>query len=268
VVRDEKERVQAMTTVEAKRCGRQALGGAAICIVALSSTIASADAGTEAVVELFTSQGCASCRPADEVMADIAKDPNVIALSFSVDYWDYLGWKDTFARPEFTKRQKAYAEGRGDRSVYTPQVVINGRDHVVGSDEAAIRAAITGADANGHGLTVDIEARVEGDRIVVEVPAGAKPPGMKAAVWIASYRQPETVSIDHGENAGNAITYTNIVDHWQVLGMWDGAPMRVDLPLSDIVSDRVVGCAVILQSKRDGKPGPILGAARIDLTQN
>jgi hypothetical protein len=256
-----------MTTVEAKRNGRTVLGGAALCLAALSTVVAS-DANGETVVELFTSQGCSSCAPADAVLAELAKDPEVVALSFAVDYWDYLGWKDTFARPEFTKRQKAYAEGRGDRAIYTPQVVINGREHMVGSDEAGIRAAIGETSGPGLGLTVDVEARIEGDRIVVEVAAGQKPAGMKAAVWIASYRQPETVSIDGGENAGSAITYVNIVDHWQVLGMWDGEPMRVDLPLSDIVSDRTAGCAVILQSKRDGKPGPILGASKIDLAQN
>jgi hypothetical protein len=257
-----------MTTTEAKRCGRQALGGAALCLVALSSTVPAAEAGAEGVVELFTSQGCSSCGPADAVLAELARDPDIVALSFAVDYWDYLGWRDTFARPEFTKRQKAYAESRGDRSIYTPQVVVNGLDHMVGSDKAKILAAIESSAKAGRGLSVDVEARIEGDRIIVEVPAGTKPPGAKAAVWIASFRQPETVEIAEGENAGHSITYYNIVDRWQVLGMWNGDTMRVELPLTDIVSDRSAGCAVILQNKHNGMPGPILGAAKVDLAQN
>ncbi len=221
---------------------------------------------TEAVVELFTSQGCSSCPPADSTMAELARDPKVLALTFAVDYWDYLGWKDTFARPEFSKRQRQYAAARGDSAVYTPQAVINGQADVVGSDGDKIRKTIASLKASGGGLTVDVKARVAGDRIIVEIPAGTPPAQGVSAVWIAAYRAPESVEIGQGENSGRKVTYTNVVERWQVLGMWDGQAMTVELPLADIVQEDTAGCAVILQSKRDRKPGAILGATKIDLS--
>src|ERR1700744_3690727 len=103
-----------------------------------------------AVVELFTSQGCSSCPPADKLLGELAKDPSIIALSMPIDYWDYLGWKDTLADSRFSARQKAYSAMRGDRDVYTPQAVVNGSVHVVGSDRAGIEDAI-GATEKAHG---------------------------------------------------------------------------------------------------------------------
>src|ERR1700750_688452 len=112
----------------------------AACGLILLGDAAAAD--PRAVVELFTSQGCSSCPPADKLLGELAKDANVIALSLPIDYWDYLGWKDTLADKRFTARQKAYSHMRGDRDVYTPQVVVNGSAHVVGSDRAKIEGAI------------------------------------------------------------------------------------------------------------------------------
>ena len=239
--------------------------GMALC---LSSGAVPALAETVGVVELFTSQGCSSCPPGDETLTRLAADPDIVALTFSVDYWDYLGWKDTFAKPEFSERQRGYAAGRGDRAVYTPQVVVNGRTDVVGSDEKAVRAAIAEMKAGKGGLSVRIDARVEGDRIVVTVPAGEPPAKGHAALWVASYRQPETVTIGRGENDGRSITYTNVVERWQVLGMWDGKAMTVELPIADIAGDNSAGCAVILQSKLNGNPGAILGADKVDLVSH
>src|SRR5580698_3056008 len=101
-----------------------------------------AHAEPRAVVELFTSQGCSACPPADKLIGELARDPSVIALSMPIDYWDYLGWKDTLADARFSARQKAYSQVRGDREVYTPQVVVNGSVHVIGSDRDAIEDAI------------------------------------------------------------------------------------------------------------------------------
>jgi len=101
----------------------------------------------KAVVELFTSQGCSSCPPADARLAELARRPDVIALTLPVDYWDYLGWKDTLAQPEFSVRQRAYSHGRGDRAVFTPQMVVNGMAACVGSDKAAIERAMERATA-------------------------------------------------------------------------------------------------------------------------
>jgi hypothetical protein len=246
----------------------RAAAAVAMGLAAATSAPVSGLADTLGVVELFTSQGCSSCPPADRVLADIARDPRIVALSFSVDYWDYLGWRDTFAKPEFTKRQRSYAEARGDRTVYTPQVVVNGRDHLIGSDHAGINASLAAFKAAGHGMSIDVTARVEGDRIIVRVPPGRIPDGSKAAVWIASFRGPESVEIENGENAGKAVTYANVVDRWQVLGMWDGDEMTVELPISDIAGDHSVGCAVVLQTKKNGVPGPILGAAKVALEIN
>src|SRR3954466_16123948 len=119
-----------------------ALGASALGVCAIIAVIRPAHADPRAVVELFTSQGCSSCPPADQIVGELAKDPNVIALSMPIDYWDYLGWKDTLADSRFSARQKAYSHARGDREVYTPQVVINGSLHVVGSDRPAIEDAI------------------------------------------------------------------------------------------------------------------------------
>lgn len=244
-------------------------GGIAVCCAAgLLAGCCLANAEPIAVVELYTSQGCSSCPPADEALSRIATDPDVIALTFAVDYWDYLGWKDGFAKPEFTKRQKGYAAARGEHGVYTPQAIVNGREDVVGSDEGAIRATVRRLDDAGEGLTVDIVARVQGDRVIVTVPAGRIAPNVHAALWIAGYRLPEVVEISRGENKGRKVTYTNIVERWQVLGMWSGEQMEVELPLGDIAQDRTAGLAVILQSKADGRPGPILGAAKVTLPQS
>src|SRR3977135_2630153 len=115
-------------------------GALGVCAVVAIAPQAHAD--PRAVVELFTSQGCSSCPEADKVLGELARDPNVIALSLPIDYWDYLGWKDTLADSRFSARQKAYSRMRGDREVYTPQAVINGSVHVVGSDLAGIESAI------------------------------------------------------------------------------------------------------------------------------
>ncbi|WP_237153260.1 DUF1223 domain-containing protein [Oryzibacter oryziterrae] len=240
----------------------------ATCCVGLTS-VATPALADPSVVELFTSQGCSSCPPADEILGKLANDPNLIAVSFAVDYWDYLGWKDGFAHPEFTKRQRAYAKARGDRAVFTPQVVINGREAVVGSREDEIRASIDRMKADALAPSVPVLVKRNGDHIVVSVQGlsadGRESSPQHAALWIANYVKPQTVTIGSGENVGKKVTYYNIINRWQVLGMWDGGPMTVELALSDIATDDSAGLAVILQSKDDGMPGPILGAAKLDL---
>src|SRR5204863_4556873 len=126
--------------------------GVVCALVVISSTAllcAAARAQTRAVVELFTSQGCSSCPPADKLLAELAADPSLVAMSVPIDYWDYLGWKDTLADPHNTARQKAYAHARGDGQVYTPQVVVNGALHALGSDKAAIEVAIAASRKKG-----------------------------------------------------------------------------------------------------------------------
>ena len=133
-----------------------------------------AHADPRAVVELFTSQGCSSCPPADKILGELAKDPSVIALSMPIDYWDYLGWKDTLADARFSARQKAYSKMRGDRDVYTPQAVINGSVHVVGSDHAGIESAIGSTRKADGVMSVPVTMTQTGKQINVSVAASSQ----------------------------------------------------------------------------------------------
>src|SRR5215469_15192774 len=131
-------------------------------VCALVAVVRPALAEPRAVVELFTSQGCSSCPPADKIIGELAKDPSVIALSLPIDYWDYLGWKDTLADARFSARQRAYSKMRGDREVYTPQVVVNGSAHVLGSDLAGIESAITKTDKSESVMSVPVTMSLAG----------------------------------------------------------------------------------------------------------
>src|SRR5947207_8770050 len=143
----------------------------ALGVCAIIAVIRPAHADPRAVVELFTSQGCSSCPPADRILGELAKDPSVIAVSMPIDYWDYLGWKDTLADSRFSARQKAYSQMRGDREVYTPQVVINGSLHVVGSDRAAIDDAIDITQKADGVMSVPVTVSLSGKQINVSVAA-------------------------------------------------------------------------------------------------
>jgi len=218
-----------------------------------------------AVIELFTSQGCGKCPPADALLGRLAADPSLITLSFAVDYWDYLGWKDTAARPEFTQRQRAYSEVRGDRAVYTPQVVVDGRTHVVGSDRAAIDGAIADHRREAHTLTVDVDVETSSDALVVRV--GDAPPAIgatRATLWLVRYDVLRTVPIGKGENSGRTVTYSHLVKSLQPIGVWKGRAVRIELPLQETVHDGGEGCAVLLQVESDNGPGAILGARLVD----
>src|SRR3954449_12477748 len=150
----------------------------ALSVCAVIAVIRPAHADPRAVVELFTSQGCSSCPPADKIIGQLAKDPSIIALSMPIDYWDYLGWKDTLADSRFTARQKAYSKVRGDRDVYTPQVVVNGATHVIGSDRGRIEGAIhTTKKAEGV-MSVPVSISLSGKQINVSV-AASKVSGVK-----------------------------------------------------------------------------------------
>jgi hypothetical protein len=211
------------------------------------------------VVELFTSQGCNSCPPADAVLAELAERGEVVALGFHVDYWDYLGWKDTLARPENTERQKLYGKAFGKREVYTPQAVINGRIHVKGGKRGAVKAALSELERTGQGLTVDITVTRAGESVVIDA-AGL--PGGKgdAHLVLVQFDAMRPVAIERGENKGKTISYANPVTSVQTAGMWHGKAARFELPRSEL--DKKGGCAILLQSvSKDGLPGPILGAA-------
>jgi hypothetical protein len=216
--------------------------------------------GPKAVIELFTSQGCSSCPPADQLIAELARRPDVVALSLPVDYWDYLGWKDTLAQPAFSARQRAYASGRGDKQVYTPQVIINGLKPVVGSDRAKIENVIARQSDSG-GLPIPVSVSEINGAAAVEVgPAAGE---MSAAeVWLVPLTKVREVAIGRGENKGRTIIYANVVRNMVKLGDWSGQQARFDVPLTMVRSGDADGYVVLLQASDDARPGIILGAAK------
>ena len=223
-------------------------------LLSLTSWADNAQAGAKGVIELYTSQGCSSCPPADELAAVYAQDPDLVVLTMPVTYWDYLGWKDTFAQKKFTTRQYGYAALRGDRSVYTPQVVVNGYDHAVGSDERDINTLV-----DRGSLPVKIDISLTGADIKIDVEG--KSPVSSGTVWMALLQQSGTVSIGRGENRNRKITYTNIVKEMRPLGKWKGEAMTLQFAKPDLMSDEINGLAVILQTKEQNLPAKILGAA-------
>lgn len=206
------------------------------------------------VVELFTSQGCASCPPADEFLAELALHEEVIPLALHVDYWDYIGWEDSFAQAAFTERQKSYARAAKSRMIYTPQMIVGGLDRVEGHTPDAVVKLI------GKHLAVDRPVRLtverQGDQVVIR--AVAEPPLSQAVeVQLVRYQPEAVVEIERGENAGKTVTYHNIVTEWTMLAEWPGvAPLELMAPAPG--EQPVV---VILQ-----EPGPaaVLAAARAE----
>lgn len=214
----------------------------------------------EGVVELFTSQGCSSCPPADANLADLAKRGDVVALAFHVDYWDYLGWKDTLASAENTARQQGYAKTLGERSVYTPQAVLDGRAHVNGADAASVAAALA-----GQKLSVAVRLTRDGDRVVAETGAGPAPENETVIVF-AWFKSDATVKVERGENRGTTIHYVNSVVSLGTTGMYHGEAGRHEMPVSEAAKAGADGVAVLVQEIGvGGAPGAILGAAQIRL---
>ncbi|PJI40002.1 MAG: hypothetical protein CTR54_19435 [Rhizobium sp.] len=231
--------------------------------LALSCMIAFAAQADEAtapkgVVELFTSQGCSSCPPADRALETLAHQGGIVALSYHVDYWNYRGWADTLASPENTARQYAYARSLGRSGVYTPQAVLNGRDHLKGTDAETLDGRLEVLRAKGQGMTVPVEASRKGDELAIRIGAGRG----KADVVIVYFRQQQTVEVLDGENTGKTIDYVNSVTDVQTVGMWDGSALDLVLPAKMIGTKGTDGFAILLQSSGpQGDPAAILGAA-------
>ncbi len=217
-----------------------------------------AQAQTRAVLELFTSQGCSSCPAADKLLAELAADPTLIPLTLPIDYWDYLGWKDTLANPQHTTRQKLYSKVRGDRQVYTPQMVVNGSLHALGSDRAAIERAIAQSRENAA-LSVPVSLSAGDGRLQVAVSGSDVQRG--GEVWIAGLAKAITVSIGRGENSGKTITYHNVARRWVKLGAWNGSAESWIVPMRDVAGADVNRVALLLQTGSADRPGAILGAA-------
>ena len=237
----------------------------ALGVCAIIAVIRPAHADPRAVVELFTSQGCSSCPPADKIVGELAKDPNVIALSMPIDYWDYLGWKDTLADSRFSARQKAYSHVRGDRNLYTPQMIVNGSAQVIGSDRAAIDGAIKNTGKAEGVMSVPVTMTLSGKQINVSVEASKAATTGRGEVWLCSVSRAVPISIGRGENRGQQITYYNVVRNLVKVGDWNGGAGNWTIPLENISSDGVDAAVVYVQDGSRDKPGAMLGAAYTSL---
>lgn len=212
------------------------------------------------VVEMFTSQSCSSCPPADQFLGKLAKREDVLALSMHVDYWNALGWRDPFSSPKVTARQRDYVRMMGARYVSTPQAVVHGRGYAVGSDRAAVldlieRARRAAPKTFRPGLAVSGRGQ-----LTISLPEGSPP--RPATVWFIAFDDSHTARITGGENTGATITYSNVVRALKPIGTWTGKARSITV---DISADRAAGygnCAVLVQA--DGT-GPVLGAAALPM---
>ena len=226
-----------------------ALGAGAL----LPPRLASAAALQPTLVELFTSQGCSSCPPADKIAAQLAQDPNTLVVSFNVDYWDYLGWRDTLAKPEYSQRQYDYAKSRGDGSVYTPQMVINGTTHAVGNNLREVKSRLAETKAPAVKLTLDITAK----DIKIEIPKHAY--DGDATLWLMAIEQQVTQKIKRGENAGKDVVYINVVRNLVPAAMWKGEAYKGSWMRNAVMPHNCKSCVAVLQQNN---VGPVLGLAR------
>ena len=255
--------VSGMTVMMAYSCISRWSGALGVC--AIVAIIRPAHADPRAVVELFTSQGCSSCPPADKIIGELAKDPSVIALSMPIDYWDYLGWKDTLADARFSARQKAYSQMRGDRDVYTPQIIVNGSAQLIGSDRAGIEGAIGDTQKTDGVMSVPVSMSLAGKQINVSVAASGKSPAEHGEVWICSISKAVPISIGRGENSGRQVIYYNVVRNLLKVGDWNGSSGSWTVPLENISREGVDAAVVYIQDGSRDKPGPMLGAAYTSL---
>jgi hypothetical protein len=202
------------------------------------------------VVELFTSEGCSSCPPADALLAELARRPEVLALSFHVDYWDRLGWKDPFSSHDATERQRRYAELLGSGAIYTPQMVIDGSREAVGSDRGAVESAIDTVRRNNGGLPVSLALNEGKMRITVGGGPGA------GSVLLIGFDRRHVSAVARGENGGRTLSHVDVVRSIDAVGRFDGKPAELEAPL-----DRKVDQIAVLVQAEDGR---ILGAAVAD----
>jgi len=218
----------------------------------LSAPLAALFAWGTGVFADGTSQGCSSCPPADALLHKLAKRDDVIPLALHVDYWDYIGWKDQFARPEHAERQRKYASVAGRRSIYTPQMIVNGEDSIVGARGMEISDAIVSHKARETGVSVALQRTESGVRIEAQAASANGP----MVVHVVRYAPERDIKITRGENAGRQISYANVVTDWRVVREWSG---RRDLAL-DVELEGDAPVVVMIQSAGQG---PIQAAAQL-----
>jgi hypothetical protein len=211
------------------------------------------------VIELFTSQGCSSCPPADALLGKLAERKDVLAMSLPITYWDMLGWKDTLATEANTRRQKAYAATMGRGGIYTPQMIVDGVTDVIGSRESQVENAIAARTADMR--NVPITLTITPDTLHIAISVGAERSGGEATVWLFHILGHANVHITAGENEGRDLSYHNIVRDVRAIGIWKGQPLSLELPRADSLTAPSDVVAVVLQ---EGGYGRIIGAAYAD----
>jgi hypothetical protein len=236
------------------------LAAAALLSCLAGGAAAAQSAPAITILELFTSQGCSSCPAADALFKSYVERPDVLALSYSVDYWDYLGWKDTLANPKFTERQRGYGKAVSNGQIYTPQMVVNGARHVVGSSRGDIDAAVTASRGSAAAQAFKVDASRADGNITVQSAGGAaaSPLAGPAAgiVWLVTVRGQQTIAVKRGENGGRSLTYFNSVRDVTQVGEWTGKPATFRLPVGTMLGadERY---AVLIQRHAQG---PLLAA--------
>ena len=217
----------------------------------------------QVVLELYTSQGCGSCPPADALIGRLSDRPDVLALSLPVTYWDMLGWKDTLASEANTRRQKAYAAAMGRGGVYTPQIIVDGVTDVIGSRETQVEGAINARRADMREVPVALSASPNALHIAV----GALPEknGNDATVWLMHVLDHASVRVGAGENSGRKLDYRNVVREVRAVALWKGQPLSLDIPRTDQNVPGYDSIAVLVQ---EGTYGRIIGARMIEISGN
>ena len=230
----------------------------------LASTAAADRAADQppTVVELYTSQGCSSCPPADAFLGELNKRPDLLALAFHVDYWNYIGWVDPFAKPWSAQRQRSYQKSLNERFVYTPQMVVGGMAQGVGAERDTIERLIRSAEATPRQRpSLALRWRADG-ALLVDVGDGQSPPKEPATLWLVGFDQPHTTKVLRGENEGTMATDYQAVRSYKRIGAWPGWALELVVPAADARNLGNGGVAVLLQAE---STGPILNAARIAL---
>ena len=230
-------------------------------VMAQQNETAATSRPIHSIIELFTSQGCSSCPPADALLNTYAQTEGVLALSLPVDYWDYIGWKDTLASPKNTERQRAYVKAFGRGPVYTPEAVINGVTDAVGSDQQAVDRALQISSKLLEDRRVPLSFSRQGASLIVST--GSAPTGtdvQEATIWLVVFKKSAEVNIKRGENSGKTISYSNVVREMTPIGVWNGKPSTIQLTMAAAMDPETEDSAVLLQEGPSGA-GAIVGAA-------
>jgi hypothetical protein len=239
------------------RASRLPLAALVVMSVACLAAPLPARAGSPVVVELFTSQGCSSCPPADEYLGEMTARGDIIPLAFHVDYWNYIGWSDPFASKQMTHRQKAYSRTLGQRYIYTPEMVVNGTTQEVGSNRHGVESLIEAARAAPQtGPSISLTREGDG-RIRLRIGVGAQ---AVATIWMVKFDREHTTSVPVGENQGRTLTDYNAVRTLHQLGSWTGDAIDMLYDANEPDEPGNGGCAILVQ--RDGT-GPIIAAAML-----